>query len=292
MILVTGATGGLGSAVIDTLLENTSAQDLAVLVRDKQKGEHLAAKGISVRYGDYDDYQSLVKAFTGIKKLLLVSAPAVSHERLERESNAINAAIEAGVKHIFFTGIQQRKDADYIIPWVTEGSRQIESLIKESGMAYTIVENTIYSDSLPLYAGEKVLEDGFYFPSGNGKIAFALRSELGEAIAKLLLQDGHENQTYTLTNSESWSFAEIASMISEVSGKEIRHKDVSKQEFLSYRLAFDPIPEVYLDFFAEWAAATKNGEFAHTDPMLEKMLGRKPSHLREFIADYYGKSKA
>ncbi|MEW5676036.1 SDR family oxidoreductase [Flavobacterium enshiense] len=283
MILITGATGGLGQATIKALLKLTPSNQIAALARDKSKASNLIEKGIDVRIGDYDSYESLVTAFKGIDKLLLISAPALSDLRLSRESNAIKAAKEAGVKHILFTGIQNRKDQNYIMPMVTEISLEIEKQLKESGLHYTILENSIYADSVEVFIGSKAIENGVIFPAGNGKIAYASRADLGEGIANLLVQEGHENKKYTLSNSSSWSFSDIAEILSEISGKEVKYNNTSRKDFIDYRMNTDGLPEFVATFLADWGAATENGEFEENDPMLEELLGRKPMTLNEFL---------
>jgi NAD(P)H dehydrogenase (quinone) len=94
---------------------------------------------------------------------------------------------------------------------------QAEDYIKESGLTYTILRNSLYAGATPLYAGEKVIETGISLPTGNGKVPFALRREMGEAAANALLQNGHENQTYEITGSELYSYktANAFSVLSE-----------------------------------------------------------------------------
>ncbi|KIC95467.1 SDR family oxidoreductase [Flavihumibacter solisilvae] len=283
MILVTGANGGLGAATINALIKKSSSLQIAGLVRDRSKAAELIEKGIDVRTGDYDDFDSLVAAFKGIEKLVLVSAPALSDLRLKRESNAILAAKEAGVKHIIFTGIQNRKDRKYIIPFITDVSDEVEKLLIESGMNYTIVENSIYADSIPLFTGETFEDNNIIFTAGNGRFAFVTRSDLGEGIATLLLQDGHENKKYTLSNSESWSFTDISAIISNISGRSISYRNISKEEYINHQVSKHNLPPFVAEFLANWGIAAQEGEFAETDNMLEQLLGRKPTGLEEFL---------
>ena len=289
MILITGATGGLGNATINSLLEILPSEQIAALVRDKQKATLLIEKGIDIRIGDYDSYESLVKAFSGIDKLLLVSAPALSDLRYKRESNVINAAKEAGVKHIFYTGIQHRKDRQYIMPMVTEISILIEQMFKESGMYYTVIENTIYAEAVPLYIGnniDQIIEHGVIF-NGNGSISYASRADLGEGIAKILTSENHENKKYTLSNTQSWSFSDIASILSVITEKEIVYRNVGRKDYINHKVTVEHYPSFVAEFFADWGDAATNGEFEETDPMLEKLLGRKPQKLNEFLRNIY-----
>lgn len=110
MIQVTGATGNFGKAVIDFLLQKgIPANQISALIRDEAKAKPLADKGIILRVGDYNDYTSLVKAFCGIDKLLLVSSSDMK-DRSSQHINAVRAAKEAGVKHIIYTSFQRKNE--------------------------------------------------------------------------------------------------------------------------------------------------------------------------------------
>lgn len=108
-ILVTGATGGLGSAVVNFLLEKTAASNIAVLVRDSAKVEALKEKGVSIVVGDYSDIDSLIAAFQGIDKLYFVSGSDIQHRLLQQE-NVVKAAVAAGVKHVVYTSFQRKNE--------------------------------------------------------------------------------------------------------------------------------------------------------------------------------------
>ena len=106
MILVTGSTGHFGNATINFLLEKgVNANEILALVRNEQSGDDFKKRGIGVVVGDYDNYASLVNAFKGVEKLLFISGSDVA-KRLSQHENVVNAAKEAGVKHIVYTSFQ------------------------------------------------------------------------------------------------------------------------------------------------------------------------------------------
>lgn len=285
MILVTGVTGGLGKATIDALINKIPAGEVIGLARDLTKAQELIDKGIEVRQGDYLDYQSLVNAFTGIEKLVLISAPTFT-DREDQHRNAIKAAVVAGVKHIYFTGMQTRKDSQWVIPMATISDKDTEEVLKASGLKYTYVRNTVYADTLGFLLGSDVLESGVRFPSGEGRIAYATKSDLGEGLASLVINGGYENQEITLANTESWSSSDIAELLSQVSGKEVVFVNSSRSEYVSH-LESTGLPFMYADFAADWADAKREGEFAETGLNLEKLLGRKPTSLGDYLKTAY-----
>ena len=112
MILITGATGHFGKATIDFLLaKGVSAGSIGALVRDQSKAVDLINKGISARFGDYNDHASLVAAFTGIDKVLLISRSDIEN-RFQQQKNVVSAAKDAGVKHLLYTSFTRKSETD------------------------------------------------------------------------------------------------------------------------------------------------------------------------------------
>lgn len=284
MILVTGATGHLGSAVIDQLLKNTSKEKFIALARNEEKAQALTDKGVQVRIADFDDIASVEKAFQGIEKLLLIST--VAQNRAEQQKAVVDAAKKAGVKHIVYTGITMEDVNTSAIKTLMGSHFETEDHIKESGLAYTFLRNSLYTDVIPMYVGEKVFETGIYLPAGNGKSPYALRREMGEAAANVLLQDGHENKTYEITGSELYDYTEVAQILSELSGKDVPYIDADPAQYPE-RLKQSGVPEFVVFLIAGFAEDLKNHQFEIVTDDLEKLLGRKPTTLKEALKEIY-----
>jgi len=220
MLLVTGATGGLGHETIDCLLTTIPATEIAALVRDASKATDLAQRGVDVRQADYFDYPALVKAFQGIEKVLLVSTVAFT-DRVSQHRHVIDAAKEAGVQHLFYTSIQ--RSSDFVMPEVTESDLATEAYLKASGLAYTILHNGYYFEGLGYLIGNEVPAAEIRVPAGEGQIAFVKRTELAAATAALLTSEGHVNQSYTLTGSVAYSFHDVARELSALAGRPIAY---------------------------------------------------------------------
>lgn len=283
MILVTGATGGLGKETIDSLLTTLPAADIAALVRDISKATDLAQRGMDVRQGDYFDYPALVQAFQGIEKVLLVSSVAFT-DRISQHRNVIDAAKEAGVKHLFYTSIQ--RSTDFVLQEVTESDLATEAYLKASGLVYTILKNGYYFEGLGYLIGNEVPNAEIRFTAGEGKIAFVKRTELAAATAALLTGEGHENQEYTLTGSEAYSFYDIARELSTLAGRPITYQSIELAPYIAQKVAAG-FPEPVANFFAQWGAATKHGMLAETHDTVERLLGHKPTSLREYLKTTY-----
>jgi NAD(P)H dehydrogenase (quinone) len=283
MILVTGATGGLGHQTIDSLLTTIPAAEIAALVRNLGKATDLVKRGIDVRQADYFDYPALVQAFRGIDKVLLVSAVAFT-DRVRQHRNVIDAAKEAGVKHLFYTSIQ--RSTNFVLQEVTESDLATEAYLKASGLIYTILKNGYYFEGLEYIIGSEVPNAEILFPAGEGKTAFVKRTELAAATAALLTGEGHENQEYTLSGSEAYSFHDIARELSALAGRPIAYKSSELASYIEQKVAAG-FPQVVANFFAQWGAAANHGMLAGTHDTVERMLGRKPTSLQEYLKTTY-----
>ncbi|GAB3791232.1 SDR family oxidoreductase [Spirosoma horti] len=283
MILITGATGGLGHQTIDCLLTTTPAVEIGALVRDVSKATDLVERGIDVRQADYFDYPALVQAFRGVDKVLLVSAVAFT-DRVRQHQNVIDAAKQAGVKHLFYTSIQ--RSTNFVMPEVTESDLATEAYLKTSGLIYTILKNGYYFEGLALLIGSEVPDTEIRFPAGDGKIAFVKRTELAAATAALLTSEGHENQEYTLTGSKAYSFHDIAREFSALAGRPVAYTSSELAPYIVQKVAAG-FPKVVATFLAQWGAATKDGMLAVPHDTVERLLGRKPTSLREYLKTTY-----
>ena len=285
-ILVTGATGGLGKAVVDNLLKTVSPSGISVLVRDPAKAADLQAQGVTIKQGDYNDYASLVAAFAGVDKLFLVSGNDVPN-RVPQHTNAINAAKEAGVKHVVYTSFQRKtEDGSSAAAFIAEAHLATEKLLKASGLTYTILKNALYLEVLPLFMGPVLETSTIYLPAGEGKVPYASRTDLGAAGAAVLTGTGHENQAYELCSNTSYSFHDIARILSDLSGKTIQYVSPDAAAFIA-ALTAAGVPAEANHMTAGFSVAIGQGEFDFPSTTLEKLLGRQPESAEQFLKAAY-----
>lgn len=284
MILVTGATGHLGTATVEHLLKKTKADNIIAFARSEEKAKALRDKGVEVRIGDFDDITSLDKAMQGIEKVLLIST--VDHNRLQQHKNVVDAAKKAGVRYVAYTGVSMNDLSTSAIIGLMEAHFQTEDYIRSSGLSYTILRNTLYTDVIPFYVGEQVFETGVYFPAGTGSAPFALRNEMGEATANVLLEEGHENKTYAITGNTLHSFKDVAEELSVLSGKTITYTDANSMDYTDKLKQFN-VPEYLISMLGGFAADIKNKQFEIVSNDLENLLGREPASLKEGLKLIY-----
>lgn len=285
-ILVTGATGAFGTAVLETLIRNGIRRDsLYAMARDMQNVAHLKALGVNIVYGDYDDFNSLLGAFAGIDKLLFASSTK-SRDRGGQHKQVVKAAKRARVKHIVYTSQLHKTDrSDSPIKQVVNSHLETENAIKRSGMRYTILRNGLYLDLLPLFLGSSVASEGIFLPAGNGKIAFALRREMAEAAAAILGAEGHRNKTYDLCGN-GINFSEVALLLSQLSGREVPYRSAIAERYIDVTVAMG-VPRKTVLMMAGFCLAAEQGELDGESSQLELLLDRIPTDVPAFLQEHY-----
>lgn len=284
MILITGATGHLGSAVIEALLKNTDATRVAAFVRDANKASNLKEQGINVRVGDFNDKQSLNKAMEGVERVLLIST--ADPNRFQQHKNVVDAAVEAGVKFLAYTGVSLKSLEASNNQGLMESHFQTDAYIKQSGLTYALLHNTLYMDVLPMFTGEKAVDTGIFLPAGDGKVPFALRSEMGEGTAEVLLNHSNKSKEYNITGSEFYSFQDVAQALSELSGKTVTYADVPVDAFEA-KMKELQVPDFAIQMTIGFATDIKNGLLELPGSDLETLLGRKTTDLKTALKELY-----
>jgi NAD(P)H dehydrogenase (quinone) len=266
--VVTGATGHLGRAVVEALLERgVPAADITATGRSTEKLADLAARGVTVAVADYKDPASLDAAFAGADKVLLVSSNDFD-DRAGQHRNAIEAAQRAGVGHVVYTSGPKATTSSMLL---MADHRTTEETLAASGLTTTILRNgwyvENYTPSVPTY-----LEHGMVGSAGDGRVSLALRRELAEAAAAVLAGDGHEGKVYEL-GGDAVTLSELAAIISDVTGQTVAYTDVPV-ETLQGILVGAGLPAPVAAIFADVDRALSIGELEVDPADLAALLGR------------------
>ena len=221
-IIVSGASGQLGSLVIEELLARGVAPANLILVSRTPNTEHLstyARRGASVRYGDFTRPESLEAAYEGGTRMLLISINGGGGDRPALHKRAIDAAVRAGVKHVAYTSYV---NADrYLSSTIAVDHRRTERFLEESGVAWTMLRNHIYADGLVDQAVAIVSDGRFVTHTPDARVAYVTREDCAAAAAAVLATPGHENKAYNITGPDAIGPRELVALASEISGKRV-----------------------------------------------------------------------
>lgn len=270
--------------MIDTLLNNVPESKINVLTRQEEKRAEFASKGFNAYLGDYNNISALEKAMENVDTVLLISAGDQGN-RMQEHKNVIDTAKKTGVTNIAYTSRALRDRMTLSNALMIEHF-ETEDYIKESGLNYIIFRNALYMDALPIFVGKQVFEMGISLPAGNGKVAYALRQEQGEAMGNVLMNKNFDNQTYKFTGSDAYSFYDVATALTELSGKEVRYTPLEVSVFekiMNQRGVPDGMIKKIIDFNAD----IKNGQEEEVTADLEMSLGRTPTSLKQGLSTLF-----
>lgn len=283
MIIITGATGKLGSRVVDQLLERLPAGDVGVSVRDPGKASHLAERGVRVRRGDFSDPQTLVEAFAGARQVLVVSADAFGDVGRSQHQAAISAAADAGASRILYTSHMGSSPDSLFAAMPVHAAT--EQALASAGVPFTSLRNGFYAATVPLFMGQAV-QTGQLIAPADGPVSWTTHDDLAEAAAIALADEGRlDGLTPPLTASEALDLADVAAIASELTGRRIERVTVSDDDWVAGLVA-QGMPEPQAQGLLGVFLASRRGEFAAVDPTLEDLLGRRPQTTRDVLAEH------
>lgn len=270
-IAVTGASGQLGHLVIEHLKEKVPASTIVGLVRKPEKAKDL---GVQTRAADYTQPATLEAALEGVDTLLLISSSETG-QRVAQHANVIAAAKKTGVKRIVYTSLLH---ADRSPLNLAPEHIQTEADLKASGIVYTILRNSWYTENYTGSIPAALANGAFYGCAGNAKICSAPRDDYAEAAAVVLTGEGHEGKTYELAGDEAYTLTDLAAEISRQTRKDIPYKDIPEAEYAA-ALKNAGLPEGFAAALASWDVAASEGALFDDSHQLSRLLGRPTTPL-------------
>jgi uncharacterized protein YbjT (DUF2867 family) len=281
-ILITGATGNVGGAVLNHLA--TTNVNLRVLTRDESKAQALNKDRDveDVVVGDFLKPETLGPALESVSKVFLLTP--INPEQAPQASNVIRAAKESGNDpYIVRLSVHQ---ASHEAPMRNSRQHaQIEDELTSSGLPYTLLRPQSFMQNTLMVAPTVAAQGKIYQPFKDGKLGMIDARDIGEVAAKVLTEEGHEGKVYTLTGPAAISFYDVAEALSEVVGKEVSYIDVSLEKAKEAMLNRG-IPEWRADALNEYAKAHSEGYSNFTTEDVEQLTGHPATSYKKF-ATYF-----
>ena len=278
MILVTGASGHVGGAVVRRLA--SLGHDVVAMVRDVQAASRRLPSGVALRVADYEDASALKRALAGIDDMVLISSDGDASAVMRHHANAIEAAAATSIRHITFTSIV---DIDELSPfYFAPVYRDAERRLAACGLPSTILRCGLYSDFILEHwlvpsraSGELVL------PAGHGRVAPISRDDVAAAVAAAAANPDKSRTICTITGDRALGFGEIAACYGETIARQVRYRPCSTDEYLtgaSTRLD-DPWPHA----FSTLCASIAEGRYSEVSKDFAAIAGREPESFRDFL---------
>ncbi|MEU6505320.1 SDR family oxidoreductase [Streptomyces sp. NPDC046942] len=277
-IVVTGATGHLGTHVIEGLLEKVPAEQITAVVRDEAKAAPLAARGVQLAVADYDTPESFDGVFSAGDKVLLISGSEIGKDRVAQHKVVIEAAKAAGVALLAYTSAPGTLTAA-----LADDHRGTEQALLASGLPYVLLRNGWYNEVFAENLGPVLAHDAVTHAAGEGRVSSAARADYAAAAVAVLTGEGHENTTYELGGDVAWSYAEYAAELSRQTGRTIAVNPVSVDAYADI-LTGAGLPEPLARILAGVDASIEKGELVVTSGDLTRLIGRPSTPIAESIA--------
>lgn len=277
MILVTGATGKVGSEVVRQLA--AAGAQVRAFVRDPEKAKAKLG-GVELAAGDLARPETLAAALRGVEKLYLL--PPLVPTMTELEALAIEQARRAGVKHVVkHSNMGAQHEPGLTLPrWHRAGEKRIEA----SGMAWTFVRPTGFMSNALAWAGSIKSQGVVYGNGGDGKMSVVDPRDIAAVAVKALTEPGHENKAYSITGPEALSQAQIAEKLSAATGKPIQYVDLPPETAREGMLKAG-LPPRLVEGLSQLVGAVRAGRMTGATPELERLLGRKPRTFDEWARE-------
>lgn len=289
MIVITGATGALGSLTVEALLRRVPASEVGVSVRDPQRAAHLADRGVRVRRGDFADPESLATAFEGATSVLVTSVDELGRQDLN--VGAARIAQQVGVERVFYTA-HQNTSPDTAAGFGPDHAATEEQLAT-LGVRWTSLRNGFYAHTLGYLIGGAVERGELALPA-DGPISWTAREDLAEGAAALLavgtagldgrVVDGpvFDGPTPPLTATEAVTFDDVARILTDVSGATVRRTVVDDEEWVARSTAAG-MPEAAAHMLLGLFVAARAGDFDVVGPALTELIGHPTQPVRTAV---------
>jgi uncharacterized protein YbjT (DUF2867 family) len=278
-ILITGATGNVGSEVVKILQQQGQALKIAAHVPAKAQQIFGDKAGLEYLPFDFKQPETFPPALQNVKKIFLVRPPDVSDSK-KYVDPFIEAAKLAGVEQIVFLsllGVEKNK----VVPHY-----KIEQSIINSGIDWTFLRASFFMQNLATTHREEIkFQNEIFVPAGRGKTGFIDVRDIAAVAAKALSEEGHRHQAYPLTGNAALSYYEVAKEFSEILGRPVRYSNPSPLKFIWSKFR-QKLPLSFIVVMTGIYLTARFGMAATVTPDTERLLGRKPITVRQFIEDY------
>jgi uncharacterized protein YbjT (DUF2867 family) len=277
MILVTGASGNVGKTVLQEVAK--SGANHRAMYRSTAEAAKAPA-GTETVIADFAKPETLETALKNVDRVYLVCSPIP--ELVQLESNMIDACVAAGVKHVVQNSALGAGDYDKSFPsW----HRKVEEKLKGTRLAWTILRPNSFHQNVVAFFAPTIRTQGVYCSSmRDAKVSFLDVRDIAAVAAKVLAGGEHAGKTYELNGPEAINYTELAARISRAAGREVKYVDIPMDAQKKAMLE-QSMPEWMVRALLDLQQYYLNAQGGETDGLLQKLLGRAPIKMDEFLTE-------
>ncbi|GAB2964220.1 NAD(P)H-binding protein [Nonomuraea fastidiosa] len=278
-IAITGASGPLGRATAEYVLQTTDPREVVLTTRRPEALADLAARGVQVRRADFGEPATLDTAFAGVERLVLISTDVVG-VRLDGHRAAVKAAAAAGVRHVIYTSVPEPVPDNPAL--VVTDHAGTEQALRDSGMSWTFLRNNLYAHMQTARIQQAIASGRLVSNGGDGAVAYVTREDCAAAAAAVLTEGGHEGQAYDITGPEALTAADLAALAREIGGRDVELVEVDDAAYAA-GLRAAGVPEEAARVMTSFGAATRGGFLATVTSAVADITGRRPTALADVV---------
>ena len=299
-ILVTGATGTVGSEVVKQLVSSSSSSsdNNDIIIRAAFHSQNKAdifkqynnKKTVQIVNMDYNKSETIADALNHVDKLFLLNLPAPN---MAVYSNLVKEIRKyGGINHIVKLSSMAAEETGFetIIGRI---HREEEKIIEESGIPSTFLRPGSFMQNFVNFLGQTIkTQNAFYLPAGDGKVSFVDARDIA-AISVRALTNGNQQyigKAYAITGQEAISYRQAAEILSKEIGRRISYVDIPEEDSRK-GMKENGMDDWLIDAIMEFYSIIKAGRASQTTNVVEQITGRKPIPFTQFARDYAGSFK-
>lgn len=279
MILVTGATGNVGTELIKKL--SASGQAVRAFVRERTRAEGIAVEGVEFAEGDFENLKTFPPALQSVEQLFLLAPSSSTVEK--QQCDLVDAARQSGVRHI--VKLSQFGADENARGRFQRYHGSVENYIVKTGTPYTFLRPNLFMQGLLNFRQTIATEGAFYAAAGNASISAVDVRDIAAVAAKALTEPGHEGKSYDITGPEALTHTQMAEQLSKAGGRNVKYIDVPPEKMRKALLDLGMLAwqvEGVLEDYDHY----RRGEAEMVAPAVRKITGKEAIPFQQFAKDY------